>query len=382
MARLDAIAAHGPGALPQRVACYSFSELHRHLDTTPEDAEALGFEKVPARTTFGRAWRDRLSDDLKQKIEFNAESIRSMAHESGCGIGLDAAEPEDKSGASERTQDRFINQKAREVTEEMQRLVFPAFDFERAENASYETAPFCELQSHMGLSASAAESGTDLFADDTPREEAPDADTHLHNIKRLDPDAIREMVDAGIGRMVHEAKHHLEFDRPAEVAIDMTYVAYYGERDELEMIMGAPRTKAYDWCYKFATLTVVGENVKFTLAMRPVQKGDLVGEVVRDLLADAREHVGIDTVYADSEFCSVDSMRALDSAGVDYVIPSPKNKRVKREIERMRGDIKVKRDYGIYGPVSGGGTQERAGTNLVLLLSTQDAEKTVAFTTN
>jgi len=87
-------------------------------------------------------------------------------------------------------------------------------------------------------------------------------------------------------------------------------------------------------------------------------------------------------VYADSGFCSVDTMRCLDDAGVDYVIPSPKNKRVKREIGRMSQKIEVREDYGIYGPVSGGGTQERAGTNLVLLPSTKDEEKTVAFVTS
>lgn len=361
---------------------YSFSELHRHLTSSPDDAEVLGFDEVPSRTTFGRAWRDRLDENLQHTIEYNARKIRKLAHEGGCSIGLDALDAEDKSGASERTQDRFINEKATEVTEEMQQLVFPAFDFDRAENAKYDADTHCELQSHMGLSASAAESGTDLFADDSDRGDTPDGDTHLHNIKRLDQEDIQEMVTEGIGRMVHEAKHHLEFDRPAEVAIDMTYVAYYGDRDELEMVMGAPATKEYEWCYKFATLTVVGENVKFTLAMRTVQKGDLVGEVVADLLDEASEHVSISTVYADSEFCSVDTIRTLEDAGLHYIIPSPKNKRVKREIERMDQDVEVKNDYGMYGSVSGGGTQKRAGTNLVLLPSTADEDKTVAFTTN
>jgi len=148
------------------------------------------------------------------------------------------------------------------------------------------------------------------------------------------------------------------------------------------MVMGAPHTKAYEWCYKFATLTVVEENVKFTLAIRPVEKGDLVDEVVRNLLQDAREHVTIEMVYADSEFCSVDTICTLEAANVRYVIPSPKNKRVKREIERMSQEIEVRRDYGIYGPVSGGSTNERASTNLVLLPSIKDEEKTVAFTAN
>ena len=362
---------------------YSISDLHRRLETHSDVAEALGFDNVPARTTFGRTWRVRFDDDLKHTIEFNAKRIRELAYERGSSIGLQAIEPEDKRGVSKRTEDRFIADKSKDVTEEMQRLVFPAFNFNRADNATYETDAFCELQSHMGLSGSAAESGTDLFADDTPREtSAPDGDTHLYNIKRLGPDAIQDMIDEGINRMIHKAKHHFEFGRPAEVAIDMTYIAYYGDRDELEMVMGAPRTKAYDWCYKFATLTVVGENVKFTLAMCPVQKGDRIGEIVRELFWQAREHVSISMVYADSEFCSTDTIHALEEAGVNYVIPSPKNKRVKREIDRMQQEVKVKKGYTIYGHVLGGGVREPAETNLVLLPSTNDESKTVAFITN
>lgn len=79
---------------------------------------------------------------------------------------------------------------------------------------------------------------------------------------------------------------------------------------------------------------------------------------------------------------SPDSIRALEDASVRFVIPSPKNKRVKREIGRMKQDIEVKEDYAIYGAVSGGGTNERAAANLVLMPSTADTEKTVAFMTN
>jgi hypothetical protein len=362
---------------------YSFSELHRHLENHPEDAIALGFDEVPSRTTFGRAWRDRFNDDLRKSLTYNAKKIRELARERGSPIAADALEPEDKQDTSQRTQDRYIAQKTEEVTKEMQRLVFPAFSFDRAENAHYEDDAFLELQCHLGLSHSAAESGQHLFAQDTDRQAgAPDADTHLYNIKRLDHEMIMQMVDEAIGRMVHRAKHHVQFDRPAEVAIDMTYIAYYGDRDEVEMVMGAPPTKSYDWCFKFATLTVVGDNVKFTLAMTPVRRGYLVGEVIRKLIWKAREHVSISMVYADSEFCSVDSIRALEEMGVRYVIPSPKNQRIQREIERMTRDVKVLNDYAMRGPVSGGASNTRETTNVILLPSTNNESKTVAFTTN
>lgn len=190
------------------------------------------------------------------------------------------------------------------------------------------------------------------------------------------------MVDRGISVLSSEDKQHLDLDRKVSVAIDMTYVGYYGNRDEVEMVMGAPGGKSYEWCYKFATLTVDRDTTKFTLAMRPVQKGDHIWEVVEDLIQQAKQHLPIGMVYADSEFCSVGTIRILDRENVDYIIPSPKNTRVKREIDRMRNDVKVINDYGMYGPVPDGRTQKRAGTNLVLLPSTANPEKTVAFITS
>jgi hypothetical protein len=361
---------------------YSYSDLHRLVRDQDAVADTLGFDDPPVRTTFGRAWRDRFDDDLRQHISDEAEAVAEIAAEHGLSVGHQATEVDDKSGASQRTKDRYINEKIRDVTAEMQDLVFPSFDFKREENAHYADDAFLELQTHMGLTASAAESGTDLFAQDSDRDYAPDADTHLRTIQQLDPDDVLEMVDEGISRMADQASQHLSFARPVAVAIDMTYVAYFGERDELEMVMGAPKSKSYDWCHKFATLTVVGDSVKFTLAMRPVQKGDHVFEIVDDLVEQAREHVPIGTVYADAEFCAAGTFRVLNDANLDFVIPSPKNQRVKREIERMEHDIEVREDYGIYGPVPSGETQKRGVANLILLPSSADPEKTVAFTTN
>lgn len=96
----------------------------------------------------------------------------------------------------------------------------------------------------------------------------------------------------------------------------------------------------------------------------------------------AREYVSISRVYADAEFCAADVIHAFEEAGVNYVIPSPKNTRVKREIDQMDRDIEVKNGYTIHGDVMGEGTQHPAQTNLVLLPSTKNEDKTVAFITN
>ena len=78
------------------------------------------------------------------------------------------------------------------------------------------------------------------------------------------------MVNGAIGEMVWAAEQYYSIDRHADVAIDITYVAYYGDRDEFQMSTGAPPSKSYSWCYKMATISVVGEEVKFTLGMRPL----------------------------------------------------------------------------------------------------------------
>jgi IS4 transposase len=116
--------------------------------------------------------------------------------------------------------------------------------------------------------------------------------------------------------------------------------------------------------------------------MRPVQKGDRIGEIVRELFWQARERVNISMVYADTGFWAADTSHAFKEAGVNCVIPSPKNKRVKREMDRMQQEIEVKHGYTIYGHVLGGRGQRPAETNLVLHPSSKDDSKTVAFITN
>jgi hypothetical protein len=362
---------------------YSTSELHRRLNEDRDEARQLGFFRVPSRTTFGRAWRDRFDEALLRLVERTAEHILTHAHERGNPLGFRSLETEDKSDVSERTEQRHIKEKTLKVSKEMRELLHGTVDLDRPEDGTqYVTSSFLGLESLLCTESCAAEDGSDIYADNAPRGvESPDADTHLHYLKDLEPAEIFNQLSQAIGAQVKAARRHLEFSRPVEIAIDMTYVAYYGARDEIEMVMGAPGTKEYEWCYKFATLTVVGENVKFTLAMRPVQKGDKIGEIVRDLLEDAREHVTVSMVYADSEFCSAEALRVIEEANANYVIPSPKNKRVKREIERMSEDVEVRSEYGIHGMVSSG-ARRRAETNLVLFPSTSDEETTVAFVTN
>ena len=379
---------------------YSIKELHDHLDTTPADAATLGFDDVPSRTTFGRAWRDRFDDDLQHTIEFNAKQIRELAAERGNPIGGTVFGPDDTGGSSKRTEQRLLRRKTRDVLEEMEDVVFPALSLDRTDDPVYDEDDLLTLETLMAIKTKAANNGGDIYGDllaeeneidlDAPfYEDGPTGETLLEELKELTVEEITAMHNRAATRILTRAKPYTEFPRPVMLAIDMTYVGYYGERDEMLWVQGAPDDKEYDWCHKFATASIIGDNIHFTVAMLPVgnpeerdtdaypgeDRSYRVGEVVRELLARATQHISIDQLVADREFHAADTVIAAEEHDVRYVIPVPRNKRIKRELEGADDQVTVKEEFGIYGPVKGKASNTRAETTLVILPTNDNEER-------
>ncbi|SEP00563.1 IS4 transposase [Halogranum amylolyticum] len=384
---------------------YPWKKLHDHIS---EDGRAikLGFDpqkfangqSAPARTTLSRAWNEYFGPELKRYISNTATWVLELAHEQGNPLGMRSLEPEDKSDVSEVGEKQYTRKKIREVTQEMKQLAYPAIELGRPdEETRYHDNAFLDLCVLMSLQNLAAEDGTTIYGDTTTRENgSPDGDTVLHWFKQLKRKKIVGFVDDCIGRMIKPAKRHLEFTRPADVAIDITYLAYYPDKDEVvlfteedeEMVQGTPDSKEYELCYKIATCCIVGENVKFTLGVEPVPLGHSMGKIVRSLIWKAKKHVSIDTVYADRGFDAADVIRSLNEAGVDYVIPRRKTSRVKNFIRQMEHEVEVEQNYAIYGDIDGDATNARAETNFVAVPkrnANEDddkVEETIGFVTN
>jgi hypothetical protein len=373
---------------------YSDTELHRRLTSNPEEAADLGFDDdIPARTTFGRTWKNRFSEELCGRVQRASESIIEYAHEQGNPLGLRSLETEDRSEVSDRTQTRDIREKSKEVTQEMRELLYGAVDLRRPQTGTqYDTSSFLGLQSLLCAEECAAEQGSEIYADHAPRGvQAPDGDTHLLYLKSLKRSQILDNFHRVAERQLKAARRQLEFNRPVEIAIDMTYVAYRGKRgkevncgenNEDIVVMGAPPTKSYRWCYKFATVSIVGNNVRFMIAVRPHIKGQGMDDLVRKLYWDAREHVNIKAVYADSEFYAAGVVQALEETGSKYLIRVPENVRVQRQIRRQDQDVWVEHEYGIYGPTIDGPSNDRVETTVVGVPKNISPDETVVFATN
>jgi hypothetical protein len=400
----------------------SDAAVHRTLETEPETAAALGFDPadVPDQSTLSRARRTRFAE-LEQTIELGSRQIRMLA--ARCGSPIGAPEPADlesdgaseaPTGASKRTVNRIIRGKTREVLDELTTVVFPAIEFDRPADVIYDDEELLLLETLLGVTGTAANGGAETYGDyvnpdpaieDPFFEDGPTGETLLEAIKTLDIETITETINRGAARVLTRAKPTVEFERPVMLAIDMTYIAYYGEREELVRVQGAPENKSYDWCHKVATASIVGDNVLFTAAMLPIgdaddhdpeayageEKSYRAGGVVRRLVdtVEERANLRVRRVFADREFHAADVVAALEERGLFYVIPAKRDDRVKRFIARMNEDVDgkkrvtVKAEHGIYGPVKdSGGVRKRAETTLVGLPPDEDRNQTQVFLTN
>jgi hypothetical protein len=380
----------------QLLTDWSDRETIETITKNTEVATKFGFEpdNLPSRSTLTRARNNRLSEPLKASLKWKAGWVESHVRETGHPLATQALAPEDKSTHSRRSVSRFIREKLDTVPREIVRLIAAELDDwipDRADNARYHLNSFIETECTMGLTCTAAEQGSEIYNDNTNREGGgPGGDVFMDYTKQLERADVLRMLHNSTGLMLNTAKRHLEFERPAIVAIDITLLPFYGDTDharQSEWIVDTrkrPDTE-YDWCYRYATISIVGENVKFMLGLKQVHEDDNMGILVEELLDKALHHVRIDTVYADRAFASADVLNTLNQRPVRYVIPVRLNSRIKNDIRRMKHDVEVTHEYPIHGNVRGGVTNEEVKTTRVLLPSIKsedDEAGTVAFYTN
>ncbi|TKX74082.1 transposase [Halorubrum sp. GN11_10-6_MGM] len=385
----------------------SVTGLSDRLKSNPETAEAFGFSEddIPHGDTFARAWRERF-ESLQGTIETTAKTIDEIATERGSPIGGHTGlEFEETDGTSKRTEQRLLRKKTKEVLNEMAGVVFPALDLPRPKNAIYDQDDMLELMTIMGMKGVAANNGADLHGDkladkkdiqpsDPFYEDGMRGETLLNAIHKLSVNAITDMVNSAAHRALTRIKPYAEFPDPVFMAIDITYVAYYGEREGLKWVSGTPDHKQYKWCHKFATATLVGEGVHMVVGMLPVgnpdftdnqaypggeEKSYVAGDVVRKLLSKTKRHVTPRCVYADRAFASADTIAAFEQHNMRYLMPAPRNDRtklwLKRNVDMEQGIVSVEQEWALRGAVKHGVSNERVTTTLIGLPGDPDDEQ-------
>ncbi len=246
---------------------------------------------------------------------------------------------QDESGGAE-----FSDEQIRRTTRLARDHGFDGFDSGRAQNASYEDTQFFELQTFMGMVGCGTAQGAARFQFRRGEEYGPHGDTHLRAIKQFEPEALIEGFEQASDRLLSAIASEASFRRPVTAAIDITTIPYYGDIEEMPMVSGMQGEGAQ--AFKFATLSIVGENIPLVLAVEPIRESSAwdrnppnqVHRVVRRLVTRAKEHVPVETVLCDREFDSKNVYQTLSNLGVNYLIPTRINSTEREAIETMEAN--------------------------------------------
>ncbi|NUB93072.1 transposase [Haloterrigena sp. SYSU A121-1] len=329
-------------------------ESYRELSKYPELASVFGLEKIPGESVLSRTWHNRFDDATRTFVTTAAHYVVKEIHDRDIDV------PEARPKAEVVTQDRdpsaFPDEPAEDIpleftAEQIQRTTrlardhgFDGFDSSRGANATYEDTQFFELQTFMGMVGCGTPQGANRFQYRHGPDSGPHGDTHLRTVKQFDPETLIEGFDAATDRLLSVIESEATFRRPVTAAIDITNIPYYGDVEGMSMVSG---TKDEDCrAFKFATLSIIGQNIPLVLGVEPIKESsewdknppNKIHRVVRRLVKRAQDHVPIETVLCDREFDSQHVFQTLSNLGVNYLIPKRINSTEREVIETMDED--------------------------------------------
>lgn len=90
----------------------------------------------------------------------------------------------------------------------------------------------------------------------------------MRAVKQFEPDDLIEGFDHAIERLRSVIAEEVSFRQPVTAAIDITTIPYYGEVEAMPMVSGTKGEE--DRTFKFATRSIVGENIPMVLAIEPI----------------------------------------------------------------------------------------------------------------
>lgn len=358
---------------------FSQSELATKLGERASLVKSFGFQikdlgNAPSQQDLSYA-KCSFSDETWDIIEAAAEGIRQevVAHDV-LPEALVPTPPEEKdddeegSGKSDREHKRESTQKAVKLA---RKHALPEFITGRASNRQYDDMDimdqFARICAKNGSSHAEGEIGY-LLNDDltchgstflraikllaTPDDDSMQLtlDSVFEENRMPKIDAIRDTVmqafDGATDNIINSIRGDDPFDnRKTIAAIDITddpfTVSPWLNRDEEipkpnypRMINGYVDDDPKKQGYKYATITLVGDNAPIILGVEPYKQNSKweeddapsypKGELVERLLDRAQEFVDLDEALLDRGFYANDEYAAIEDRGLTYTTPVPK----------------------------------------------------------
>ena len=137
----------------------------------------------------------------------------------------------------------------------------------------------------------------------------------------------RAGVQRALNRIFHQQLHPslLKGKRDYNIAIDLTLIPYHGQpyQDKKEIVRGAPKSGTTHF-HGYATVSIVHDNRRFVVALRFVEYGEEMADIVRWLIKRIKLlKIRLRRVFLDKGFCSKPVFKVLDQHKLSRVVPIP-----------------------------------------------------------
>lgn len=159
--------------------------------------------------------------------------------------------------------------------------------------------------------------------------------TVLDTISSFDQDTIDEFIFEIRRVIIGVAKRFGFCKRKTIVSIDLHDKPFYGDKTIAEVV-GTKRKLGTNFAYRYATICICEEGIRFNLATIAIGQRKLKKTLVKELINIARKYVSIGLVLLDRGFNGVGVSRILDDKRAKYIMPLVGNPKVQRVCDSLK----------------------------------------------
>jgi putative transposase len=217
------------------------------------------------------------------------------------------------------------------------------FQLQSAPNCRYTAKQLMYLLAYTSLERQAIESVCMLFR---MKGDAPCASTLRNALTHHTPAKIDALVNDYLVTTLKKLKRFASstHKKPSTVAIDFHDDPYYGNAESPYIVKGK-HTKGTNSFFRYATVSLIEHGVNYTLGMRSVENTATRGEILQELVIQAKKLVNVKVVLADAAFYSLEVMKFLDQEAITFIIRGIKTKGVKPLLENCETQLKTEGGY-------------------------------------
>ncbi|WP_254536389.1 transposase [Halomarina litorea] len=309
--------------------------LAEFLETNPEVAVQYGFVEQAddgtlqpnpmKQSRLWELWNESLPEATKAVCRAVLSEVVAIARDHSIPAPDVVFRPE-KTTASRRKPKKHVTvDTTKKIWRHGKPFITDGFYLKRASNAEIPENAFFEQAAFMGPREDmCATGGSVSFYAETSRKRTSGGSNYRHQLSKLAPADVREMLFRTNQPLVKRAQRNSELVRGVFAAIDITKGnKWVGRltRDEdnniaEEWILGSETDEVH---FNWASIQIIGLDIPLVLDAVPVHRGMKRADIVDTLLDRACELVNIELVLMDRGFDSAGVKDACDTHRVYYL---------------------------------------------------------------